>query len=423
MLKIITLLMLGLYLYSFILNQSLNFYADARLTLLVLLSGLALMLTGLSYTRQPQIEPATVGRRFPWAWLYLLWLPMVAGFFFVPTAVDELGGENTAVLYLANDSQDIQQIYKIIPGQFAPQQLTTAPHNVLDYAPAPDSRSIAYIIENDDGSTDIWLIDPDGRLPYELYDCASDVCRNPVWTPDGHRLLYDRGFNMGPGQLPVNQRLFWLDIASQTSTALFSDPAVIGYNPRLSPNGEWLSYLVPDAGLPIIQLYHLPTNSGRQIVSETGENGVFHPVLNSFFFTDIKPQGESVAIHIFEDNLDAPPGTLYNRTGELALVNDGGLAWSPAGSRLAFTRNPARTPAGRQIWLMAPDGSEQTSLTNAPEIHHGSLQWSPHGRVLLFQRFDTTRPQEPPSIWTLNLGTNELRQIAPAGIQPRWLGQ
>ncbi len=426
MLKIITLLMLGLFLYSFVLNQSLPFYVDERLVLLVMISGLGLILAGLSYTRRvpSSAEPASnspsaSGRRFHWSFLWLLWVPVVAGFFYVPMAVNE---SNTAVLYLAQDSQDHQQLYKIIPGQFTPQQLTTAAQDVLDYAPAPDGQSIVYTLENESGSSDIWLIDPDGRLPYQLLDCDGDVCRNPTWTPDGRRLLYDRGFNLGPGQLAVNQRLFWLDVASQTTTPVFSDPTIIGSTPRLSPNGEWLSYLVPDAGLPVIQLYHLPTNSGRQVVSETGENGVFHPVVNSFFFTDIKPQGESVSIHIFEDNLNAPPGTLYNRTGELALVNDGGLSWSPTGSRLAFTRNPARTPTGRQIWLMAPDGSEQRSLTDEPHIHHGPPQWSPNGRVLLFQRFDTTRPQEPPSIWTLNLGTDELRQVTPTGIQPRWVG-
>ena len=267
-----------------------------------------------------------------------------------------------------------------------------------------------------------YVINRDGRLAYTLLDCGGDVCRHPTWTPDGRRLLYERGFNMGPGQLPVNQRLFWLDVATQSTVPVFSDPAVLGATPRLSASGEWLSYLVPDASQPLIQLYNLQTNAGRQLHSQTGENGVFHPVVNSFFYTDITLQGESIATHIFEENLNAPPGTVYNRSGERALVSDGSLSWAPSGSRLAFTRKPARVPGGKQLWLMAPDGTEQTQLTNDLDLHHGPPQWSPNGRVLLFQRFDTTQPENPPSIWTLNLGTGVQTQIAPAGTQPQWLG-
>jgi Tol biopolymer transport system component len=145
-------------------------------------------------------------------------------------------------------------------------------------------RASSTPVENPDGSSDLWHIDRNGRLPYQLLDCDGDTCRNPIWTPDGRRLIYERGFNMGPGQLPVNQRLFWFDMTSQTTTPVFSDPAVIGANPRLSPDGTWLSYLVPDIALPLIQLYHFPSNSGRQLISETGDNGVFHPTLSTVSF-------------------------------------------------------------------------------------------------------------------------------------------
>jgi Tol biopolymer transport system component len=410
--KLIALVILGLFLYSLILNQSLDLYTDGRLGLLVLGGGLGLILSGLSLARRPD------GHRYHWVFLWLLWLPAIAGFFYAPTA----GRENASVLYLARDASGYQQLYKIVPGQFTPQQLTSAPASVLDYAPAPNGQSIAYALSDEEiGQSDIWVVDSQGQLTYQLLDCGGDVCRHPTWSPDSRRLLFERGLNMGPGQLAFNARLFWLDVSTGTSTAVFSDPTIIGSQPRLSPNGQWLSYLVPDPNQPLIQLYNLNTNSGRQIQSQTGENGVFHPVVNSFFFTGITLQGESIATHIFEDNLNAPPGTTYNRSGEEALVDDSSLAWSPSGSRLAFTRKPARTAGGKQLWLMAPDGAEQTQLTSDLTLHHGPPKWAPNGRVLLFQRFDTTKPEQPPSIWTLNLGTGVERQIAPAGIQPQWL--
>ena len=49
-------------------------------------------------------------------------------------------------------------------------------------------------------------------------------------------------------------------------------------------------------------------------------------------------------------------------------------AWSPDGSKIAFTRSKE----GRQVWVMDADGGNQTRLTHAGQNFHPS--WSPDGR-------------------------------------------
>ena len=55
-------------------------------------------------------------------------------------------------------------------------------------------------------------------------------------------------------------------------------------------------------------------------------------------------------------------------------------AWSPDGTRIAFTRN------GADIWAMNADGSGPANLTNTPNTSDDEVEpaWSPDGRKIAF---------------------------------------
>jgi uncharacterized repeat protein (TIGR02543 family) len=55
-------------------------------------------------------------------------------------------------------------------------------------------------------------------------------------------------------------------------------------------------------------------------------------------------------------------------------------AWSPDGSNIAYTRDG-------DIWVMNADGTGQTNLTNAPEIPEHGADWSPDGTQLVLVRY------------------------------------
>jgi Tol biopolymer transport system component len=59
-----------------------------------------------------------------------------------------------------------------------------------------------------------------------------------------------------------------------------------------------------------------------------------------------------------------------------SATNDRDPAWSPAGTRIAFTR-------GNNIWVMNADGSDQVDLTNSPNSNGGPA-WSPDGSKIAF---------------------------------------
>jgi TolB protein len=91
--------------------------------------------------------------------------------------------------------------------------------------------------------------------------------------------------------------------------------------------------------------------------------------------------------------------------------NEGGLAWSPDGRRIAFGTNRDRNG---EIYVMNADGTGQRRLTRTPE-HEFVLGWSPDGRKLAFGRY----PAKPRwAFFVMNADGSGARKITwslPAG--------
>lgn len=407
----LTLLLLGGYLYSLILRGTLSNFADEQAGVLVLASAIVLLLMAAAYL-QPQDDNQTRPQNSSLKLLFVL-LPIIVGGVITETAV---APNTAAIVYLSWDNNDNLQLFKTSAAeQTEPQQLTQLQptQQVTNFSVSPDGTLIAYTVQNADRSSDIWTIDRDGTLPYPVLDCLSAACSNPVWSPDGTRIMYERR----PVDLPGSPRLWWLDPISGESIPVFNDANLLGYGVQFSPNGRWFSFLNPlDQE---ILIYDLETAAIKTIPSQTGEIGAWHPSADYFYFTDVQYLGSIVATHIFQaDVLTGEQGSLTNM---MAAVNDGSITWSPNGRYLAFGRQPTRVASGKQLWLIPADGTDPFQLTDLPTINHGRPAWSPDSQEIAYQAFDTTQPSSDPSIWVLGITSGRARLIAPVGIMPQWL--
>ncbi|MFN2525306.1 MAG: TolB family protein [Actinomycetota bacterium] len=82
----------------------------------------------------------------------------------------------------------------------------------------------------------------------------------------------------------------------------------------------------------------------------------------------------------------APSGQGLTRLTEGPYA-DYSPAWSPDGSRIAFTRSARRAVPG-DIYLMDPDGSDQFNLTRSPGSQDRHPSWSPDGTQIAFNCAD-----------------------------------
>ena len=342
-----------------------------------------------------------------------------------------------AVLFLLPGPNGAHQLFRLPDGSAAPRQLTgvdePAAPEVYDFAPAPDGERIAYAVLDDSGNTAIHIVDKDGGGDTLLFDCPQAECSGIAWSPDGRRIVYER--RARAGGLLESPRLFWLDPATGETLPLIEGNETPGYGARFSPDGHWLSYVsIADDG---IVLYNLDDGRQRLLSSRVGSPAAFSPDSAAVVYGDLVVQGHETAPDAgggaVDENIPTPVQESSNVFLYRSLVDDDtprallspdaavadtAPAFSPDGEWIAFGRAPANTAAGRQLWLMRPDGSDARPLTSDPAVPHGPPNWSPDGRTLLFQRYDPLSGTT--SIWTIDVTTGEEAQVSAGGYLPAW---
>lgn len=149
---------------------------------------------------------------------------------------------------------------------------------------------------------------------------------------------------------------------------------VKGLNPVWSPDGDKIVYCVRDGpGFGQIQVINADGSGHIQL---TKLRGGACP-------TDWSPDGEKIAFTAY--GAKTPSILVMSKNGEnLKEIGDGyGARWSPDGRKLVFCRPADRRGASDSIWFANADGTGLTKVIedNSPVLE---VAWFPDGKSIVF---------------------------------------
>jgi len=268
--------------------------------------------------------------------------------------------------------------------------VSSAPTPTPTPVPGAAAQPIAFTKPGTSGASDIFLVNTDGTGVVNITNAAGDDTR-PAWSPDGTRVAYTC-LRQPDGSIAPPQRICVRN-ADGTGFAVLSNTFAEDFGPAWSPDGRQIAFTSFSPGFQ------------TTISIMNADGGARFPFLN---FTgaanpDFSPDGTTL---VFDQVNAIWTFNLITRSG-LRITEPAGDSrphYSPNGSKIVFqsTRN-----GQAEIYVMNPDGSGQTRLTNNPAADTAP-SWSPDGTKILFTslRDDGTTP----ALYVMNAdGSNPTR--------------
>lgn len=238
---------------------------------------------------------------------------------------------------------------------------------------SPDGGEVAYVVSTRDldansSRSDVWAVSLDGGQPRRMTSGEASASA-PSFSPDGRYLsfLATRGEE-------ARQQVWVLDRRGGEARALTDvEQGVSGY--AWSPLGDRLALLVRDP-------------------EEEREDGAPRPpwVIDRLQFKqDYTGYLDRRRTHVFV--FDVEEGTLGRLTeGD---YDHGSVAWSPDGTRIAFSSNRTADPDANydsDVWVVAVgEGVSEPERISGSTGSDGSPAWAPDGTALAW--LTTLRPE------------------------------
>lgn len=222
---------------------------------------------------------------------------------------------------------------------------------------------------NADGDNEIYLMS--SQKIKKLTDNSWDD-RYPVWSPDGDQIAFyanPRG----------NYDIYLMNSDGSGVTPVTSSPTT-EKTPAWFPDGETLVFARTEKKFlrdkTLLFQTDIQTGESQRLIPESDQTQAIpdvSPKTPLVAFTGKRTMGWDVAVY----NL---------REKKIKFLQEGGKScrarFSPNAQKLVYVSS--REDGKGDIWLMNPDGSDETRLTHWDETYDYFPSWSPDGRTVVF---------------------------------------
>ncbi len=291
------------------------------------------------------------------------------------------------------------------------QRLTDFQQRITSLVVSANHQMVAFSVRLDEVDTlQVMAIRGWQSEPRQLLDCIDALCRAGQFHPNGESLLVEWVDQSDPTrqQLSVLQTV---DVARGRVDPVFENNAVPSLLPRLSPDAEWLAYVIPGATQITVEGY----STGQQYRIGNGERDVvaWSSDSQTLLYTDYS--GDLRLSHLYVLNVGS--GASVNLTRDSG-TEDLFAAWSPNGEQIAVIRR-AEGSLADEVWLLQPDGTGAQMLSAPPEANHYEPVWSADGRYLITSWFITEGKHYYLAL--TDTKTSKSRLITSSGFKPVWV--
>ncbi|HEX8127745.1 MAG TPA: Calx-beta domain-containing protein [Pyrinomonadaceae bacterium] len=255
---------------------------------------------------------------------------------------------------------------------------------------------------------DIWVMNPDGSNPTNLTpNTAQSAEVSPAWSPDGAKLVFSRS-NSVTGE----SELFVMNADGSSQTKL---PVVGAVSPVWSPDGTKFVYSSRRNNVSDIYIANADGSGEVKLTDNAGSNSrpAWSPDGSQIAFDSTsRPSGDGIYLM----NAD---GSNQRRIVDTSVVKGAhSPKWSPDGSLIMFSGALFANPGPAKAYLVAPDGSNLTSVNGSGPYYDPA--WSPDGQRIVFRTHDELAAD----IGVVNLDGTGFNKFSPntriIDSQPAW---
>ena len=231
--------------------------------------------------------------------------------------------DNTKIQVLDSEGNDVISVSMDVDGSF--------PTNP-DWS--PDGQKLTFVITDDSGRDDLWVVNVDGSDPRWLYDCAG-TCANlddPAWSPDGKSIAACK--NSHDDNHPAD--LISVDVETGDETTLYT-PALNQFcaGPRWSPDGKQI-------------VLEIVTTDGAAVDAQV----------------------TGVVLSIVDVAARFPTARGLTKADQYAATAD----WSRDTNLIVFNQRPDSTSESNDLYTIDPDGSGLTRVTYLADTGSGAYE-------------------------------------------------